>query len=259
MADHADLPAVLAELNMSNLKTKLLEEEKLDLRSILNCTHEELKTLGVTAMGDRIRLLEACNKKISNIENFSATLPSTATSAAASVVSTQSSSSGSRQAILNERSLLFSPYRRNRNGCRGSKKNVIPKFWTVQFICLADRYKSKVPSNYEKQQLIKAGLGPRKIKLNLDFNEEEVMEKLQSDILTENTNPLSFEGFPQLKMCGGYEILQCMPNSKDLAIINCSLATRLLKQKIGGSQAKIYMTSTKVVINETYYRGKGFL
>ena len=47
------------------------------------------------------------------------------------------------------------------------------------------------------------------------------------------------EGFLKLRGCGGFEILQCLPNSRDLVIIDSSLAARFLKAKLGGSQEKI--------------------
>lgn len=108
-------------------------------------------------------------------------------------------------------------------------------------MCLADTYSSRVPSNIEKQQLSKAGLGLRRIQLNLEDSEEEVIEKLSSDELSDERDPTSFVGFPQLKECGGFELMQCLPNSRDLAVIDSNLGAKLLKAKLGGSQGKVFI------------------
>ena len=56
------------------------------------------------------------------------------------------------------------------------------------------------------------------------------------------------EGFPKLRGCGGFEILQCLPNSRDLVVIDSSLAPRFLKAKLGGSQRKIYIRPIQKVL-----------
>jgi hypothetical protein len=56
--------------------------------------------------------------------------------------------------------------------------------WTVQFICLADRLTTKVPTTTERQILHKAGLDLKKIKLYLDDDEIKVKEmKLKKMVL----------------------------------------------------------------------------
>ena len=55
-------------------------------------------------------------------------------------------------------------------------------------------------------------------------------------MLDENQNTI---GFPQLKSCGGFELLQCVPNCKILESIECAMAVKTLKTSVG--QGKIYI------------------
>ena len=85
--------------------------------------------------------------------------------------------------------------------------------------------------------LLQAGLGCKKIKLLADDTEEDVLNKLTSDAKDEFGKPL---GFPQLRTCGGFEMLQCLANCRDLSVISTSWSVRDLKSALGG-QAKIYL------------------
>ena len=85
--------------------------------------------------------------------------------------------------------------------------------------------------------LLQAGLGCKKIKLLADDTEEDVLQKLTSDDKDEFGNIL---GFPQLRTCGGFEMLQCLANRRDLSVIGTSWSVRDLKSALGG-QAKIYL------------------
>lgn len=53
---------VLQELHMNAL-INTFSEEKVDLETLISCSDEELSRLGVTTIGDRIRLKDACRKK----------------------------------------------------------------------------------------------------------------------------------------------------------------------------------------------------
>ena len=84
--------------------------------------------------------------------------------------------------------------------------------------------------------LLQAGLGCKKIKLLEVDTEEDVLNKLTSDAKDEFGNTL---GFPQLRTCGGFEMLQCLANCRDLSVIVTSWSVHDLKSALGG-QAKIY-------------------
>ena len=64
-----------------------------------------------------------------------------------------------------------------------------------------------------------------------------MLHKLTSDDKDEFGNIL---GFPQLRTCGGFEMLQCLANCRDLFVIGTSWSVRDLKSALGG-QAKIYL------------------
>ena len=65
----------------------------------------------------------------------------------------------------------------------------------------------------------------------------EVKEKLTSDILDDNGEPV---GFPQLKEVKGFEILSCSSNSRDLTVVNTAWSVKDLKS-VFSSQTKIYL------------------
>lgn len=74
---------------------------------------------------------------------------------------------------------------------------------------LADRLATKTPTSVKKRILCKAGLGLKKIKLGLEDNETEVINKITSDVKDETTG--EHMGFPVLASCGIFEMKQCLP------------------------------------------------
>ena len=63
------------------------------------------------------------------------------------------------------------------------------------------------------------------------------MAKIFSDAIDENSENL---GIPQLQTCGGFELLKCRQNCRDLTLIDCEWNAMTLK-KFLGNQAKIYV------------------
>ena len=97
---------------------------------------------------------------------------------------------------------------------------------------------SKTPSASEKQILFKAGLGLKKIKLDLEDDEQTVMGKITSETQDATGHPM---GFQQLKTCGGFELMRCASNCRDLSTISCSWNAKDLRSSLGGGQGKIYL------------------
>lgn len=122
----------------------------------------------------------------------------------------------SADAIREEQERLFNP-RGSRTQSKNKKKQ-LAHTWTVQFVCLADRYQCKIPSATEKQTLHRAGLGVTKIKLQLDDDETSVYGKLISG---EKDDVGDMKGFPQLQEVGEFEMLHCLPNCRDLTPLKC--------------------------------------
>ena len=88
--------------------------------------------------------------------------------------------------------------------------------WTVNFVCLADRLAFKIPNANEKQILHAAGLGLKKIQLDMDDDEQTVLAKLCSNDLKDGETV----GFPQLRNCGGFEMMVCTSNCRELSRID---------------------------------------
>jgi hypothetical protein len=76
----------------------------------------------------------------------------------------------------------------------------------------------------------------KKIKLQLNDSEEQVAEKILSADLNEENETI---GFPQLRDGGGYELLQCLSNCRQLSLISCAWSVKELKANLG--QSKIYI------------------
>ena len=151
-------------------------------------------------------------------------------------------------AARQERLAIFNPRRHNsrtqaravaRSTTSGASRRVPKRHpWTPTFFCLADTTATKTPSATEKQILFKAGLGLKKIKLDLEDDEQMVTEKIMSEMQDSTGNAM---GFPQLKTCGGFEMMRCASNCRDLTIINCSWNAKDLRSSLGGGQGKVYL------------------
>jgi len=125
---------------------------------------------------------------------------------------------------------LFSPY--NTGTSRGRGRRVQPsskgRSWTMNVVCLASKYAITVPTALEKVELSNAGLGFNKVQVFLTDGEEMVLHKIS-------------EVFPKIKEGGGIELLACKPHSKDLIVLQTSMAAKDLKTALGGGQSKIYV------------------
>ena len=73
----------------------------------------------------------------------------------------------------------------------------------------------------------------KKIKFYSDDGEEGVYNKLTSED-SENG------GFPELKGCDGFELLQCTANCRDLEVSKCAVSLKELKSHVSG-QGKVYI------------------
>lgn len=211
---------ILRKLNLGTLVDRF-NDEKVEVDTVISASDSELARLGVCTIGDRIRLRNLCK----------------ATKQEDSEVS-HASTSKNRE----ERLALFNPRRQGR-GASGSdskrrKTATKSKLWTAHFVCLADRFCFKTPTSVEKQILFKAGLGLKKIKLDLEDDENAVKEKITSDALDSQGEP---EGFPALRTCGGFELMQCSPNCRDLTRITCAWNAKDLRANLGGGQGKLYL------------------
>ncbi|CAG2215054.1 unnamed protein product [Mytilus edulis] len=172
----------------------------------------QLTRLGVNAMGDRLRLNERKNnskKRSSSLANFDTD------DNKAELEGGQSKGKSKKKAKHTNRT------------------------WTVTVVCLSNKNADKVPSPSEKDNLLKAGLGSKKIKFHEDDTEQDLLDKINSDSVEGIDNETV--GFPQLKGCGGIELLKCNQNSRDLQVIDCTWSVKKLKDNLG-NQAKLYIS-----------------
>ena len=227
------MDSILHQLSLGTL-SESFSNQRIDPGVALSMSDSALTDLGVNMIGDRIRLRELCTKYVSNQGQSDEDDGNAAASG---------TTLSGRDSVRQERSLLFQANStagvRSASSGRGKKrKNSCPqRTWTVQFVCLSSRFAKKTPTTTEKSMLLLAGLGCKKIKLLADDTEEDVLNKLTSDAKDEFGNTL---GFPQLRTCGGFEMLPCLANCRDLSVIGTSWSVRDLKSALGG-QAKIYL------------------
>ena len=99
--------------------------------------------------------------------------------------------------------------------------------WTRTFVCLPNKSAAFPPTFAEYAGLKKAGLGDRKITLNLDYGPLEVDQKLK-------------EAFPKLEDSGGYSLLRTPERGcRNLTLIEGPYSAEILKGSIG--QGKIFI------------------
>ena len=106
-----------------------------------------------------------------------------------------------KEEIASEQQQNFGHYsvkgKRPRFGGPPAKRKSSTVTWTHHFVCLADRFKAKPPmAQWERQALLEAGLGERKISFpDIDCSSEEFRDRILKE-------------FPKLKEGGGFEFIQ---------------------------------------------------
>ena len=263
--------SVLNDVGLATLLPKFISE-RADVNVILAASDQDIIRLGISTIGDRCRLRDACRRRryYSNIGIITSTSTasmsssrSMTTPAVSSNIQTlitinnspdhSNSTSSFFSQVREERSLLFAP-RRTRGSSRTpstitintinstgrsllfSRKKPGSKTWTANFVCLADRLATKLPNSTQKQILQKAGLGFNRIKLDLKDNENQVYRKIISDDLDEERH---CKGFPKLNNYGGFELMHSIANCRVLEPLNCPVTTKTLKSYVG--HGKLYI------------------
>ena len=141
------MDSILKDLKLESLIPKFALE-KIEPENVSELSDEMLSRLSVTTIGDRHRLRALC----ANAENQHQ-------SAAAAALS-------QRMALFSRRSGTST-----RGGRGGKRKPFSRTTWTASFVCLASHHQSRIPSSTEKQVLFHAGLGMKKIKLDVEDKE----------------------------------------------------------------------------------------
>ena len=73
----------------------------------------------------------------------------------------------------------------------------------------------------------------KKVRLKIDNDKELVKEKITSDAKDS-------DGIPSLKTCGGFELMHCAQNYRDLTQMDCSWSAKNLQFSLSVGQGKIY-------------------
>jgi hypothetical protein len=94
-------------------------------------------------------------------------------------------------------------------------------------MCLSDIDQTGVPSHSEKVCLQKAGLGLKKISFDASGSESDVHETLLKE-------------FPKLSSSGGFELMYCAANKRELKRLDVKWDVSHLKTVLGG-QSRIYV------------------
>ncbi len=118
----------------------------------------------------------------------------------------------------------FAPYSQSK-----AKGNKGPS-WTVKLVCLSSKDAYRVPCSVaEREALVQAGLGEKKVVIpDVNCSAEEFKAMITA-------------AFPKLQGCGGFELLRCIPNSKEMEVISptVSQSPRLLKSVVGSGRVFI--------------------
>ncbi|CAB3983996.1 leucine-rich repeat-containing DDB_G0290503 isoform X1, partial [Paramuricea clavata] len=232
------IESILGKIGMSTL-FETFKNEKIDEKVAVSLSDNELIRLGITTIGDRVRFRDLCQREINTSDSAS-----TSSSASEQLSSVPRQTQRERAHLFNVRGSLRA------GGSRltpARKKEGRKRTWTGNFMCLADRLASRVPSADEKQILQKAGLGIKKITFAADDDEKAVVEKITcSDKVNSDTDETV--GFPKLKNCGGFELMNCISNCRNLNILDCEWSVKSLKASIGG-QSRIYIRPIQINLN----------
>ena len=140
--------------------------------------------------------------------------------------------SGKEKTVVEEHRSNFS--KRKRGLSAVFSKRPKSSSWTHKFICLATTGQERVPAPVMKEDLLLARLGEKKIVIP----DVDCTTLLFHDVLV--------EAFPKLKNAGGFELLHCIPNTRDLEGIPSPVchSPRLLRSRMG--TARIYIRPIQV-------------
>lgn len=122
--------------------------------------------------------------------------------------------------VATEQKSNFAPYK----ACTSGRKT---QSWTIRAVCLSNKEATRVPCSVaEREILIQAGLGEKKIVIpDVACSPEEFKSILISS-------------FPKLENWGGFELLKCRPNSKELDPISVMVtqSPAMLKSVMGSGR-----------------------
>ncbi|KAL3831514.1 hypothetical protein ACJMK2_023255 [Sinanodonta woodiana] len=191
---------------MAEILRQILDD--LSLKSCKNLTDVELSRLGISTIGDRVRFREKIKQAVTPTERV----------------------------LSPERTNLFHPGRARYMTQASSRSNTKGRTWTVTFVCLADRNACKVHLPHKNQCSRGQGLAKKKHKKK---KKKTTFQGTDSE-LEVHSKLISSDGFPQLSTAGGFELLYCQSNCRQIEVLKCRWNVDSLKASLG-SQTKIYV------------------
>ena len=196
----------------------------MDFDVIMSASHEDLIRLGVRTSGDIVRLRDTCRR----VYKRSST----------SISLEDKHRTSSNRPGREERALLFSPSvsstgtgerrtgsqrRQSRaNGISNNRKRKVDYTWTGQFMCLSDCHAKKYQHQQKNKCYRRRVWGLKKIKFSVE--DDEVANQLTGTVESDET-----ADYPQLKKCGGFELLRYIPNCKVLESTEVVMSAKILK------------------------------
>ena len=148
---------------------------------------------------------------------------SRALEAALSIRQRLGSAAGRANDVVAKQRSNFTPYTQPKKSATGSKGYN----WSVKMVCLSKKNARRVPCSVaERETLVQAGLGEKKVIIpDITCSAQE----FQGIIIS---------AFPKLDGCGGFDLLRCIPNTKELEMISLAVSQspKLLKSVVSGGK-----------------------
>ena len=99
----------------------------------------------------------------------------------------------------------------------------------MKVVCLASRDGTRVPCSIaEREALVQAGLGEKLVIPDINCSGQEFRDLLIS-------------AFPKLDGCGGFDLLWCIPNTKQLKVMSVALSQSLKLLKSVVSTGRVFV------------------
>lgn len=131
----------------------------------------------------------------------------------------------------NEQRINFAPYGTSHKGKgKGKAKKGKSQSCIFRMVCLSSPSDARVPcSASAKEALLEAGLGEKKVFVPDMYCTSDTFRSVIE------------EQYPKLNGCGGYELLRCIANTRDLEAISQSIARspKMLKAIVGNGRVFI--------------------
>jgi hypothetical protein len=115
-------------------------------------------------------------------------------------------------------------------GWRGKKQaSTSTSFWSHKFFCLSDTGQSRIPTTASAKVLLEeAGLGEKKIDVPCESNPEAF-------------HALILSCYPKLKNAGGFELLRCLSNTRDLEVLSPRISCNPMRLKRAVGNGRVYV------------------